>query len=124
MQKHIVLIIAAAFGLLASFAGGYVIRDSQNTPSTKQSEHAEHSMDMSSAMSGMTSGLSGKTGEEFDRAFLSEMIAHHEGAVSMAKQALQDASHPELKQMAQDIITAQTKEIAQMKEWQKDWSTQ
>lgn len=89
-------------------------------------KHTEmtHDMDMSSTMNGMVSGLSGKTGEEFDRAFLAEMIVHHEGAVSMAEQALTNASHAELKQMAQDIITPQTSEIAQMKQWQKEWSTQ
>lgn len=121
MQKHIVLVFAAVVGLVASFAGGYVIRDSQAQSSLPQNEHAMHDMDMSSTMSGMTSSLLGKSGEEFDRAFLQEMIVHHEGAVEMAKQALVSASHTEIKQMAQDIITAQTKEIAQMKEWQTQW---
>lgn len=123
MQKNIVLTIGSVVALIASFAGGYVIRDSQETTMPKHTEMT-HDMDMSSTMNGMVSGLSGKTGEEFDRAFLAEMIVHHEGAVSMAEQALTNASHAELKQMAQDIITPQTSEIAQMKQWQKEWSTQ
>ena len=69
----------------------------------------------------MADGLKGKTGDEFDKAFISQMIEHHEGAVTMAVQARQDARHDEIKAMAEDIISAQTREIAQMKNWQKQW---
>lgn len=72
-------------------------------------------------MQEMVSKLNGKTGEEFDKAFMEQMIMHHEGAVAMAEAALKSASHPEIKQMAQDIISAQTKEITQMKDWQTQW---
>ncbi len=89
------------------------------TPDTAAVDH--HAMDMGSTMSGMTAGLSGKTGDEFDKAFLAEMTVHHEGAVSMAEAALASAKHQEIKTMAQAIITAQNGEIAQMKEWQKNW---
>jgi hypothetical protein len=34
---------------------------------------------------------------------------------------LTNAKHPELRQMGQDIITAQNKEINQMKQWIQDW---
>jgi uncharacterized protein (DUF305 family) len=36
-------------------------------------------------------------------------------------QYLVNAKHPELQKMGQDIISAQTKEIEQMKKWFKDW---
>ena len=77
--------------------------------------------DESMGMDGMTAGLQGKTGDYFDKAFLAEMIVHHQGAIDMARQAKQSAKHDELKQLADDIIAAQTKEIAEMKQWQKDW---
>lgn len=76
---------------------------------------------MHAAMGDMMAGLAGKSGDAFDRAFLTEMIVHHEGAVAMAEAALQDAKHPELKTMANAIISAQTKEIAQMKQWLREW---
>lgn len=83
------------------------------------------SSSMSSGMKGemdsMMMGLSGKTGDAFDKAFLSEMITHHEGAVAMAEAALKNAKHAEKKTTANAIISAQTAEIAQMKEWQKEW---
>lgn len=76
---------------------------------------------MEHEMSGMMMDLSGKKGDELDKAFLSGMIVHHEGAVDMAKAVLADGKHPELRVMAQAIIAAQTTEIAQMKMWQKSW---
>lgn len=79
------------------------------------------SMEMEEAMHGMTENLEGLSGDEFDRAFIAEMIVHHEGAVDMARAALESAKHDEIKQMAEDIISAQTREIEQMKNWQRDW---
>ncbi len=81
-------------------------------------------MGMSNAMDDMMSGLKGLSGDAFDKAFLSQMIMHHEGAVVMAEAALKDARHSELKNMANDIISAQTREIEQMKNWQRLWYNQ
>jgi uncharacterized protein (DUF305 family) len=78
-------------------------------------------MGMQSAMDSMMMGLSGKTGDAFDKAFLSEMIMHHEGAVEMAESALMNAQHAEIKTLSNAIITAQNKEIADMKAWYKAW---
>ncbi len=76
---------------------------------------------MTSAMHGMTSSLEGKTGDSFDKAFIDEMIVHHEGAVAMAESALTNAKHQEIKDMARAIISAQTSEISQMREWKENW---
>lgn len=67
------------------------------------------------------SALQSLKGREFDVAFLSQMITHHAAAVDMAKQALKTATKPETKQEAQKVIDAQTKEIAQMTGWLKEW---
>jgi uncharacterized protein (DUF305 family) len=75
---------------------------------------------MSMSMNDMKAMLEGKTGDDLDRAFLEGMIPHHQGAVEMAR-FLSGAKHPELQKMGQDIITTQTKEIEQMKEWMKAW---
>lgn len=77
--------------------------------------------DMNDMMNSMTMGLQNKTGDDFDRAFLAEMIVHHEGAVEMAKQVLENSKRPELIKLANDILSAQTKEIEMMKNWQKIW---
>lgn len=58
-------------------------------------------------------------GREFENYFLQMMIPHHQGAVTMAKDALQKAEHPDLKSLAQEIITAQEAEIKQMTDWRE-----
>ncbi len=65
--------------------------------------------------------LRDKTGDAFDRAFLSEMIQHHDDAVAMANLAEQRAKHGEVKQLAQTINRTQSQEIDQMQSWQEDW---
>lgn len=65
--------------------------------------------------------VSGDTNVPFDQRFITAMIAHHEGAIAMAKDAQQKAEHSEIKTLAQDIITAQETEIAQMRQWQQEW---
>lgn len=48
-----------------------------------------------------------------DRQFLKSMIPHHAAAILMVEKA--SLNDPEIKKLAQDIITAQQAEIAQMK---------
>lgn len=120
------ILLVALIALIVGAGGGYVMAGSK-TPDAD--EHMmgngmmmhNNSMGMSGAMDEMMQGLTGKTGDEFDKAFLSEMIMHHEGAVEMAEAALESAKHEEIKTMANAIISAQTTEIQQMKDWQRSW---
>jgi uncharacterized protein (DUF305 family) len=57
----------------------------------------------------------------FDRAFIDMMIRHHKGAVTMAKEELAKGENPTLRGLAEDIVAAQEREIAQMREWHKAW---
>ncbi|GGL57477.1 DUF305 domain-containing protein [Planomonospora parontospora] len=72
------------------------------------------------AMSGMMTEedmekLKAATGAEFDRMFLEMMIAHHSGAIEMAKTEQAQGINPEAKQLAATIVTAQQAEIEQMR---------
>jgi uncharacterized protein (DUF305 family) len=58
---------------------------------------------------------------DFDKAFVEEMIPHHQMAVMMASMLKNGTIRPEMKQLADDIITAQTSEISQMREWLLNW---
>jgi len=63
----------------------------------------------------------GAADPEFDLRFINAMIPHHQGAVVMAQQVLDNGDRPELQQLAQEIIVAQNQEIEQMQQWRKDW---
>ncbi|QHK22286.1 DUF305 domain-containing protein [Pseudarthrobacter psychrotolerans] len=72
-------------------------------------------------MSGMMgdddmAALKAAQGTEAARLFLTQMIAHHEGAVMMAKTESTDGKNPEAVQLAKDIVTAQETEIQEMKD--------
>jgi uncharacterized protein (DUF305 family) len=55
------------------------------------------------------------SGQAFDRAFLEAMIPHHEGAIAMARAELERGGDPELRDLAQRIVTSQTREIRFMR---------
>ena len=63
----------------------------------------------------------GKPDREYDMRFIDMMIPHHEGAILMAKDALKNATHKEIKEMAAAIIKDQQKEIEQLNKWRKNW---
>lgn len=60
------------------------------------------------------SALEDASGADASRLFLEQMIMHHEGAVDMARTALQDASNPEVLELAEQVIDDQTSEIGEM----------
>jgi uncharacterized protein (DUF305 family) len=57
----------------------------------------------------------------FDEAFIDAMIPHHRSAIEMAQVALENSDNPKIKELAQNIIGAQQREIEQMKQWRKEW---
>ena len=58
---------------------------------------------------------------DFDKVFIEEMIVHHQMAVMMARMLKVGSQRPEMKQLADDIITVQTQEIDQMRQWYGAW---
>ncbi len=104
------------FGLIGFFVGGLIVSVAATTfdkPNTTTGEHMN--------MNQMTESLKDKQGDEFDKAFIAEMIVHHQGAVDMAQLAESNAKHEEIKKMSREIISAQEAEIEVMKRWQSEW---
>jgi uncharacterized protein (DUF305 family) len=57
-----------------------------------------------------------------EREFIEHMIPHHEEAVTTAKEVLaRGATTPAIKSLVEGIVTAQEKEIADMKSWYQTW---
>ncbi len=75
-----------------------------------------------SAGRGMTMDLAAlKQSDDFDRAFIQQMIPHHQMAVHMAQMLLKHTTRPEMQRQAESIIKSQTAEIHQMHQWQQTW---
>lgn len=86
----------------------------QNASSSTKQKPMNHGMDHSQMSLGIADA-------EYDLRFIDGMIPHHEGAVIMAKAVLEKSQRPELKKLANAIIQAQKQEIAEMKQWRKQW---
>jgi uncharacterized protein (DUF305 family) len=57
----------------------------------------------------------------FDEAFIDAMIPHHQSAIDMAEVANEKSKNPRIKELAQNIVSAQKREIEQMKGWRREW---
>lgn len=90
------------------------------------SPDASHSSGMGGmdAMDGMSDGmmsnedmdtLMGLQGMDFDAMWLTMMIAHHEGAITMSQKVLATTSDERIRALANNIISGQTAEITTMK---------
>jgi len=104
------------FGIIGFLIGGLVV-----SVAATQMNQPSDTADSGMSMNQMTDDLKKRTGDDFDKAFISSMIEHHQGAVAMAKFAEKNAKHGEIKAMSKDIIMAQSKEIDMMRGWQMEW---
>lgn len=125
MEKNKNAIQSVLFIIIGVFVG-WLIWGGAGMGSGKQ--YGMHKMpngdtmsDMGHMMDEMNAGLVGKTGDDFDKAFIDEMIVHHQGAIDMAEMVLETSKRPELIKLANDIITAQTAEIEMMNMWRTEW---
>ncbi|MEU5366247.1 DUF305 domain-containing protein [Streptomyces sp. NPDC005925] len=80
-------------------------------------QHGEHDH---AAMPGMASAaqlrnLRAAGGKAFDQLFLTLMITHHEGAVTMATEVKAQGNNVQIEEMADDVIAQQTSEITRMR---------
>jgi uncharacterized protein (DUF305 family) len=113
------------FGHDASDTFPEVCRSAAATPPAAHSEAEmaamqEHQRAAMAGMMKMDRDMSeGMMQDDADVAFICGMIAHHHGAIDMARVELQYGNDAWAKQMAEKVIEAQTKEIAEMTDWLK-----
>jgi uncharacterized protein (DUF305 family) len=72
-------------------------------------------------MMGMTDPDELANKDPFDKAFIDAMIPHHQSAIEMARVALENSDNPKIKELAENIVSAQQKEIEQMTRWRQQW---
>lgn len=124
-QEWLVGIIGLLAGVVLTvvIAGSYYSNNHQGTGMSDMMRlmGGDRQVGMNMGMDDMMAELNGKSGDDFDKAFISTMIMHHQGAIEMANEAKTSAKHDEIKKLADDIVTAQTKEINEMKAWYKSW---
>lgn len=60
--------------------------------------------------------LGGASGADFDRVWLTMMIAHHEGAIKMAEQVKAESTNPDVTALADAVVVGQKKEIDTMQQ--------
>jgi len=113
MKKNIILII-----IIALFVGGifgYLITKNKGQDELVGSNNIsmDNMHDMDHSMMMMVSS---------EKEFLQEMIPHHQEAVDTAKEVLERGSSTEgVRTLVKNIILAQEKEIAEMKQWYQNW---
>ncbi len=88
----------------ATVAGA--VADNASTQAYKAANDAMHT--------GMGIAFTG----DADADFLAGMVPHHQGAIDMARVVIAHGKDPKIRGLAQQIIAAQEKEIAEMKSWQ------
>jgi uncharacterized protein (DUF305 family) len=59
--------------------------------------------------------------DPFDKAFIEQMIPHHQMAIMMSRMAGRTSARPEMRDFTRRIIDAQSREIVQMQEWYREW---
>lgn len=98
---------AKELGVDASDAGGQLAADA------KTLGLAPDKLGMSAHV-GMSDELS-------ERAFIDEMIVHHEGAIAMAKAQLEAGDDADLRNISTAIVAGQQREIEQLEGWRDAW---
>lgn len=130
MKNTIAIIALSVVGLIGcgkadtSNAGNNTHHDTSMNTSQSSTNHGMPSGTMEDQMRAMNAQMVqhlGPADADYDHRFIDMMIPHHEGAIMMAKDALQKSQRPEIKKLAEDIIAAQEKEIAQLKAWSEAW---
>lgn len=81
----------------------------------KEQQGHDHALMPGMATAGQLAQLRAAKGKAFDELFLKLMITHHQGAITMATEALSEGNNGLIEEMANDVIAQQTSEMSRMR---------
>ncbi|MFG1818820.1 DUF305 domain-containing protein [Kribbella sp. NPDC049174] len=96
-----------------------LVARAQTPPDLTHVDHMDHSDMPGMATHDELTTLEKTRGKAFDQLFLSLMIKHHQGAVTMSGTVIDKGTDPQIGELAQEVGVTQTKEIATMRQLQK-----
>lgn len=108
------LISGALLFSSVALAEPHHVHTTSNQPATMTEAGQAYMNGMQTMHDDMMKGI---MAADVDEAFVRGMIAHHQGAVDMAKIQLKYGKDAEMRKLAEDIIKAQEQEIKQMQSW-------
>lgn len=124
-------IIVALLALIVGGASVYLFTNDDNYRGYGDTPNGMHRMSdgtlMSNTRDTSMGGMMGNMDHGMmmvgsEKEFITEMIPHHQEAVDTAKEVLaRGATTPEIKTLMENIVSAQEKEIADMKSWYQTW---
>jgi uncharacterized protein (DUF305 family) len=121
------LVLAAAFILTACGGAGGGQQGSgsggEDEPGTAEKGGGMAEMDhdqmghgsMGMGSDGMARQMVMQNGKYSDKAFINAMVPHHQGAIEMARVALENAEHEEIQEVSRNIVSTQQSEIEELK---------
>ena len=119
-RKH--LVIASITAILLGSILAHAQQSMQSMPGMSMGQSKASSPEVrefNDANMKMHRAMSAKLTGNADHDFVQGMIPHHQAAVDMARVELKYGTDPELRKLAEDIISAQEKEIAFMNRWRQ-----
>lgn len=109
--------------IIAGLITAYFVTRSNTTPPTSQYDMSNMGTSNNDE-SDTYKKYAALKGEAYDKAFLADMIVHHDGALNMAEMANGAATDQNIKNLAANINATQGREIARMNELQEKWGYQ
>ena len=106
MAQQIITAQQTEIATLRTFVQNHPVKAANQQPMHGNSMETMHQQMKSMPMTG-----------KVDHDFAGMMMVHHQGAVAMAQEALIKGKHAEIKQMAQQMIADQQREIAAFQTW-------
>lgn len=116
MHKSVIFVMVLFLSLISAACTAVVQTPTTETQASENAETSPGEMDH-----GDHGQMTMDPDIPFDAQFIDSMIEHHEGAIVMAQEALDNSEQSDLRTLADAIILAQTSEIEEMQAWREAW---